>query len=50
MRQVLAGKPLPVHEIVTGLIGSVLFVIAGFTFSWYMLRSFRRRGFITRFS
>jgi len=50
MRQVLAGKPLPVHEIVTGLIGSVLFVVAGFTFSWYMLRSFRRRGFITRFS
>src|SRR4029079_14674407 len=48
MRQVLAAKPLPVHEIVTGLIGSVLFVIAGFTFSWYMLRSFRRRGFITR--
>ena len=50
MRQVLAGKPLPVDEIVTGLIGSVVFVIAGFTFSWFMLRSFRRRGFITRFS
>jgi ABC-2 type transport system permease protein len=50
MRQVLAGQPLPVGEIVRGLIGSVVFVIAGFTFSWYMLRSFRRRGFITRFS
>jgi ABC-2 type transport system permease protein len=50
MRQVLAGKPLPVDEIAIGLVGSVVFVIAGFTFSWFMLRSFRRRGFITRFS
>jgi ABC-2 type transport system permease protein len=50
MRQVLAGKPLPVHSIVTGLAGAVLFVIGGFTFSWLMLRSFRQRGFITRFS
>lgn len=50
MRQVLAGKPLPVGSIVSGLIGSVLFVVGGFAFSWSMLRSFRRRGFITRFS
>jgi ABC-2 type transport system permease protein len=50
MRQVLAGRPLPTHSIITGLIGSVFFVIGGFTFSWLMLRTFRRRGFITRFS
>jgi ABC-2 type transport system permease protein len=50
MRQVLAGKPLPVRSIATGLIGSVFFVVAGFSFSWLMLRTFRRRGFITRFS
>jgi ABC-2 type transport system permease protein len=50
MRQVLAGRPLPVHSIITGLIGAVFFVIGGFTFSWWMLRTFRRRGFITRFS
>jgi len=50
MRDVLAGKPLPVHLIVTGLLGAVVFVAAGFVFAWAMLRSFRRNGFITRFS
>ena len=50
MRDVLAGKPLPVHSIVQGFIGSVFFVFAGFVIAWLMLRSFRRRGFITRFS
>lgn len=29
MRQVLAGKPLPTHSILTGLIGSVFFVVGG---------------------
>ena len=48
--QVLAGEPLPVDEIVVGLVGGVVFVVAGFTFSWWMLRIFRRRGFVTRFS
>jgi ABC-2 type transport system permease protein len=50
LRAVLAGRPLPVHEIVTGLAGGVVFVVLGFTFSWWMLRIFRRRGFVTRFS
>jgi ABC-2 type transport system permease protein len=50
MRDVLAGKPLPIHSIVVGLLGSVVFVACGFLFAWSMLRSFRRNGFITRFS
>lgn len=50
LRDVLAGRPLPQDEIATGLIGGVLFVAAGFAFSWWMLRIFRRRGFVTRFS
>jgi ABC-2 type transport system permease protein len=50
LREVLAGNPLPMDEIVRGLVGGVLFVAAGFAFSWWMLRIFRRRGFVTRFS
>jgi ABC-2 type transport system permease protein len=50
LREVLNGQPLPVDEIVIGLAGSVVFVICGFTFAWWMLRIFRRRGFVTRFS
>jgi ABC-2 type transport system permease protein len=50
MRAVLSGKPLPTHLIVQGLLGAVVFVAAGFAFAWAMLRSFRRNGFVTRFS
>jgi ABC-2 type transport system permease protein len=50
LRTVLAGDPLPTDEIVQGLLGGVVFVAFGFTFSWWMLRIFRRRGFVTRFS
>jgi ABC-2 type transport system permease protein len=50
LRAVLAGEPLPRDEIVAGLAGAVVFVVVGFAFSWWMLRIFRRRGFVTRFS
>ena len=50
LREVLAGNPLPMDEIVAGLVGSALFVVVGFAFSWWMLHIFRRRGFVTRFS
>jgi ABC-2 type transport system permease protein len=50
LRTVLAGDPLPMDEIVAGLVGGVVFVAAGFAFSWWMLRIFRRQGFVTRFS
>jgi ABC-2 type transport system permease protein len=50
LRAVLDGESLPGDEIVAGLAGGVVFVIAGFVFAWWMLRIFRRRGFVTRFS
>ena len=50
LRAVLGGEPLPGDEIAAGLIGGVVFVVVGFAFSWWMLRIFRRRGFVTRFS
>ncbi|MEK7424888.1 MAG: ABC transporter permease [Actinomycetota bacterium] len=50
LRTVMGGDPLPVDEIVIGLVGGAGFVVGGFAFSWWMLRIFRRRGFVTRFS
>ncbi len=50
LRAVLAGHALPMHEIAVGLIGSVVVLFAGFAFSTWMLRIFRQRGFVTRFS
>jgi ABC-2 type transport system permease protein len=50
LREVLSGGSLPRDEIAAGLAGGVVFLAAGFAFSWWMLRVFRRRGFVTRFS
>ena len=50
LRAVLAGRPLPGGEIVAGLIGAVVVLVMGFAFSARMLRTFRRRGYVTRFS
>jgi ABC-2 type transport system permease protein len=50
LRQVLAGEPLPMGDIWLGLVGSVVMLIGGFAFATWMLRVFRRRGFVTRFS
>ena len=50
LRTVLAGGPLPWSEIRAGLLGSVIFVVLGFAYSARMLRTFRRRGYVTRFS
>lgn len=50
LRDVLAGEPLPWDDIRAGLIGSVVFVIAGFAYAALMLRTFRKRGYVTRFS
>ena len=50
LRAVLAGHPLPMGEIVSGLIGAVVVLLLGFAFSTRMLRVFRRRGYVTRFS
>jgi ABC-2 type transport system permease protein len=50
LREVLAGEPLPMGDIWLGLIGSVVMLLGGFAFATWMLRVFRRRGFVTRFS
>jgi ABC-2 type transport system permease protein len=50
LREVMAGEPLPMGDIWLGLIGSVVMLIGGFAFATWMLRVFRRRGFVTRFS
>ena len=50
LRDVLAGDPLPWGEIRSGLIGAVVVVALCFAFAARMLRTFRRRGLVTRFS
>ena len=50
LRTVLNGNPLPTDQIVLGVIGAVVMLIAGFSFTAWMLHVFRRRGFVTRFS
>jgi ABC-2 type transport system permease protein len=50
LRAVLAGEPLPWGQIRAGLIGAVVFVMLGFVYAARMLRTFRKRGFVTRFS
>jgi len=50
LRTVLAGEPMPGGEIVSGLIGAFVVLLLGFAFSARMLRTFRRRGYVTRFS
>ena len=50
LREVLAGQPLPWDQIRAGLIGAVVFVVLGFVYAARMLRTFRKRGFVTRFS
>jgi ABC-2 type transport system permease protein len=50
LREVLGGEPLDASGIATGLAGAVAFLVAGTAFSVAMLRTFRHRGFVTRFS
>ena len=50
LREVLAGQPLPWSEIVSGVLGSFVFLAAGIAFTVWMMRIFRERGLVTRFS
>ncbi len=50
LRTVLDGRPLPLGEIRAGLIGAAVLVVLSFAFSARMLRVFRTRGLVTRFS
>ncbi len=49
-RAVLDGKPLPWDELAAALLGIVVLVGAGLWFVTMMLRTFRQRGYVTRFS
>jgi ABC-2 type transport system permease protein len=50
LRTLLDGQPLPWDEIWRGLLGAVVCAAAAMWFATRMLRTFRNRGFVTRFS
>ena len=47
---VLDGDPMPWDQIALAAVGCVLVAVAGLWFVAHMLRTFRKRGYITRFS
>jgi ABC-2 type transport system permease protein len=50
LRTVLAGGHADPQVLLTGFVGAGVMLVGGFAFSTWMLRIFRRRGFVTRFS
>jgi ABC-2 type transport system permease protein len=50
LRAVLDGQALPMDEITAGLVSAGVWLVACTLFSVRMLSTFRRRGFVTRFS
>jgi len=50
LRTLLDGQPLPWGEIGAGLIGAVICAAISIWYSARILRTFRRRGYVTRFS
>jgi ABC-2 type transport system permease protein len=50
VRDVLDGKSVPWERLAASTVGTVLFLAATLTFAGYMLRVFRTRGFVTRYS
>lgn len=49
-RDLLAGDPMPWGDMAWGLVGSLVMVALGYWFIVRMLHTFRRRGFVTRYS
>jgi ABC-2 type transport system permease protein len=49
-REVLAGHPIPWDDLAKGLLGAIVSVALAFWFVVHMLATFRKRGYITRFS
>jgi len=50
LRTLLDGQPLPWGEIAAGLVGAVICAAISIWYASRMLRTFRRRGYVTRFS
>src|SRR5262249_16671690 len=49
-RELLAGQPMPWGQLAIALLGVIAFLALGVAFLYRMLSTFRRRGFVTRFS
>jgi ABC-2 type transport system permease protein len=49
-RELLNGQPMPWDELAWAMLGTIVCIVIGLAFLTRMLRTFRRRGFITRFS
>ncbi|MBI2705939.1 MAG: ABC transporter ATP-binding protein/permease [Actinobacteria bacterium] len=49
-RDLLAGQPMPWDQLAVAVIGVIAALALGIAFLYRMLGTFRRRGFITRFS
>ena len=49
-RDVLDGRPVPWSLLAQGMVGAVVAVALSFWFVVWMLTTFRKRGFVTRFS
>jgi ABC-2 type transport system permease protein len=49
-RAMALGQPTPWHELTLALIGAVVLATIGVAYVTWMLRIFRRRGFVTRYS
>ncbi len=50
MRTVLDGDPIPWDQLAVSAVGCIGVALAGLWFVAHMLRTFRKRGYITRFS
>ena len=50
MRTVLDGGDIPWSDVWWGFVGALVFCAVGYWFIVHMLDTFRRRGYVTRFS
>ncbi len=50
MRTLLDGNPIPWDDVFWGFVGAIAFCALGYWFIVHMLDTFRRRGYVTRFS
>jgi ABC-2 type transport system permease protein len=50
VREVLGGRPVPWESLAVSSVETALFLAASLTFAGFMLRVFRARGFVTRYS
>ena len=50
MRTLLDGNPVPWDDVWWGFVGALVFCALGYWFIVHMLDTFRRRGYVTRFS